>query len=157
MSLDAPSARRVAESLLASPQVGDDVARKVGHVVEPLELRGPAGEPGGWVVGVEADGRLLGFLQLQPDGRMRRYASLRERYGSADRCPATGDWLDPARATERAAREARADEHLQAPVLTWDRSPDRIVWEVPAVSDAGTRVFQVMGDYIGVRSGGSST
>lgn len=153
MNLDSASVRRIAEALLASPRVGDEVARTEGRLVTPVEIRSPTGEVGGWVVGVEIGGRLLGFIQLDSRGEMRRYVSLRERHGSVGDCPSTGSWLDPDTIAERAGELARTDERVGVPVLTWDRHPDRTVWEVALNSASGTRVIQVMGEYVGVRPG----
>lgn len=155
MSIDREAARRTAERLLRTDVVGDQVARERGEVVAPVQVRTPAGGEAGWLAGVESSGRLLGLIQLQPDGRFRRYVSFRARHGSEQSCPRTEEWLDPSTVLNRARQVAAEGECLGPPVLTYDRSPDRIVWEVPASSPEGERTIQVIGDSVSVRSGGA--
>lgn len=132
------AARRAAERLLASPLVGDPLARTRGRLATPIPIRHPAhGAVDGWFVGVLVDDRLIGFLQLTAGREMRRYASF-PRHADAPAPGVAPDlWLDPDRVRHRAAALARDDEILSTPVLTYDRSPDRLAWRLEATPPDG--------------------
>ncbi|MGH3130255.1 MAG: hypothetical protein ACRDNX_05520, partial [Gaiellaceae bacterium] len=69
--------------------------------------------------------------------------------------PAAGDWLDPSRILERAKTRAQADERLSPPLMTYDRSPERLVWAVRATDPAGReRTIFVAGDTVYEAVGG---
>lgn len=157
MNSDESSAREAAKRVLRSGRVGDRLAREEGEVMDPLVLHGPAGEHAGWVAGVVRGSRLLGFIQLERDGRFRRYVSLLSRFGTPDSCPEPDAWFDPDRVVRRAGELSADDERLGEPILTFDRNPDRIVWEIPAVSGSGERTFQVLGEHTAVKSNDAAT
>jgi hypothetical protein len=99
----------------------------------PVPIRDPSGGAAGWFVGVVEGDRLLGFVQLGPDLEFHRAST----FGGPAQ-PAA-DWLDPARVTEIAAGAARPGERLGEPTLSYDTSPDRIGWIVPAIDPRGRR------------------
>jgi hypothetical protein len=73
------------------------------------------------------------------DGTVMRYSSFQRRPGDLSGCPPARDWLDPASARDRAASQAHPDDDVETPVLTFDRSPDRLVWAVPIRRPDGRR------------------
>jgi hypothetical protein len=117
--------------------VGDQLARTRGRLLDPVPLVGPGGSLSGWVVPVQIEGRLLGLIQLDEEDRFRRYASFMRRPGSIADCPMVSDWLDRSTILTRASALVAKGDRLGEPVLSFDRSPDRIVWDVPVVSPTG--------------------
>jgi hypothetical protein len=135
--VDAEGARRAAAAALRSGMAGDERIRLEGRPAEPLAISAPDGTPGGWLVGIEVDGSPLGFVQLDAACRFRRYASFPQSPGGALSPPAGASWFDPDAVLARARAVAGPDAHLEAPRLTWDASPDRIVWSVRATPNRG--------------------
>jgi hypothetical protein len=90
-----------------------------------------------------------GFFQFLPDGTLMRYSSYQRRPGDFSTCPPAADWLDTERIQSRAAAQRLPEERVDAPFLTFDRSPDRIVWAVPLVNKQGTtRLVFVAGESV---------
>lgn len=147
--VSADDAARLAEAALASGTAGDPFARAHGRFLAPIPIRAPGGETWGWMVPLAHDDRLLGFVQVDAAGRVHRYASFARHPGDLTSCPGLATWIDPDVIRRRAAGVTRAGETLGPPVLTYDRSPDRIHWAVPATSGgATTRVIAVAGDAV---------
>ena len=129
--------------------VGDVLARQ-GRLLEPVPVIGPAGQPAGWVVGIEIEDRLLGLIQLDEQDRFRRYASFLKRPGSIETGPRVGDWFDRSAVLERVSTWLGEGAELEEPILTFDRHPDRLVWMVRVTSGnekLPERVF-VAGDHV---------
>jgi hypothetical protein len=125
----------VARRLLASGAVGDASLRDA-RVGAALPVAGARGEVHSWFVPLVLGESLAAFVQLLPDGTLMRFSTFARR-------PAAAEWLEPARIRERAENAARAGETAGDPVLTFDRSPDRLVWAVPLTTGEGVsrRVF----------------
>lgn len=142
-------ARRVAEDALAAGLADDPFARAHGRFLDPLRVVSPDGTAAGWMVPIAFDGRLLGFVQVQGNGAFRRYASFQRRPGAVETCPALASWTDPVAIRDRARDVVDADARLSEPVLTYDRSPDRLVWSLTSVGTDGacTRIH-VAGDLV---------
>lgn len=130
---------RFARQLLASGFADDPLARDRGRLLDALAVRAPSGDQAGWVVPVELGGALLGFVQLEVDGTFRRYASFHGTTATALGCPPAADWLDHGVIEKRARRVVGADVRLEAPVLTYDRNPDRLAWALRATPAEGGR------------------
>lgn len=140
-------ARESARRALVSGLADDALAMSRGTLLDPVPIRSLAGEAAGWMVPVELQGALLGFAHLLPDGSFHRYAAFHAGDGSTDRCPRTRDWLDPAVLLGRAADLAGPDDSLDAPVLSYDGSPDRLAWAIRVTSPLGEqRVVFVAGE-----------
>jgi len=122
---------------MTSGLVGDEMARRKGRLLDPVPIAGPDGTSAGWVVGVGFEGCLLGLVQLDEKMRFRRYASFARRPGSTDGCPSVREWFDPSAILDRASELATKGARLEEPVLSFDRSPDRLVWAVGFVSAPG--------------------
>src|SRR5262245_30070482 len=139
-------ARRVAELALETGRADDALAAAEGRILDPVPIHSPEGAMAGWFVPVELDGVLLGFVQVDERGRFHRYASLRGGIVINERGPRVADWLDPETITQRARALAEPMEALSTPVLTYDRSPDRLVWAVRATKpDGRERTIYVAG------------
>lgn len=128
---DSAGITALARAHLAQGRFGDDYVRRAATLADPLVVTGRNGEPHSWLVGLTVEDRLVAFFQFLLDGTVMRYSSFQRRPGDLSDCPPVGDWLDPASARDRAARHAQPDDHVDAPVLTFDRNPDRLVWAVP--------------------------
>lgn len=139
-------ARQAAERALASGQADDPIAVAEGRLLDPVQIRSPDGGAAGWIVPIGRDDTLLGFVQVDESGRFRRYASLRRGTGAGEQAPKAADWLDTATIIRRAATRVEPGETLGAPQLSYDRSPDRLAWVVPAVrTDGRHRTIYVTG------------
>ncbi len=133
----ATNAREVVASLVESgfitePRAGDAELRVV-------RITSPDGAPAGWFVALVVADRLIGFVQLDEALRFRRYSSF------AGKKPAAPDWLEAGVVLSRARKRAAQTDTLGEPRLSYDRSPDRLAWVVPATgSDGiGRRIFVV--------------
>lgn len=127
-----------ARELLDSVQVGDGSVRQRESLGTPLIVSHPSGAPYSWLVPVILENHLVGYLQLDLELEMIRYASFQRRPDSLEGVPEALDWLDPDRVLQRAAAVAAPNEDLGKPVLTYDRYPDRLAWRVKARSANGT-------------------
>src|SRR3990172_1420162 len=112
-------ARRVAARALASGMADDEFARACGRLLDPLRIHAPDGRTAGWMVPIELDGALLGFVQVQADGKFHRYAAFQRRPGATEGCPAAAAWLDEATITDRARTVTGPSDRLSPPVLTY--------------------------------------
>lgn len=137
----ADDARRLAADLIESGFIPD--ARAKGAELHALQISGPDGAPAGWFVGLVERGLLLGFAQFDLELRFRRYSS----FAGAE--PAANDWLEPSMVLSRARERSAADLEFGEPFLSYDVSPDRIAWIVPATgpNGSGRHVF-VAGDEV---------
>ncbi|HUN07120.1 MAG TPA: hypothetical protein PLQ56_10995 [Aggregatilineales bacterium] len=134
--------------LINSGQIGDSLIRHRGKVEQPIVVVDADDKPESWFVGVIVDERIAGFLQLDLHGRLRRYSSFQRRSETLEGCPPAKDWLDPE--TILGLVRARVDPGatLSVPTLSYDRSPDKIVWRINIVDQSGqaSTVF-VAGNY----------
>jgi hypothetical protein len=144
----AARASRLAEAAVASGIADDPVARAHGRFLAPIPIRAPEGGTWGWMVPLAHADRLLGFVQVSGAGLVHRYASFQRHPGDVTSCPDVAAWIDRDVIRQRAEGTARAGEALAEPVLTYDRSPDRLYWAVEAAADGHTRVIAVAGDAV---------
>lgn len=126
-----------AELLVTSGLAGDRFLRDKGQIGQPIEVQGPGGARHSWFVPVTVGERLAGFLQLLPDLAFLRYSSFQRREGELEGCPEARLWLDREAIRATAREEACAEEELGEPVLSFDGSPERIAWAVPARAPGG--------------------
>ena len=127
----AVAARRVVGDLIEAGSITEPRARDAE--LHAVRIASPDGTPLGWFVALVIDERLIGFAQLDGALRLRRYSSF------AGREPAARDWLDAAAVLSRARERTGPDLDLGEPFLSFDASPDRIAWLVPAIGHDGTR------------------
>lgn len=134
-------ASQLVAKLIDSELIREPRAREAE--LRPVQVTTPEGEPAGWFVALVIDERLIGFAQLDDALRFRRYSS----FAGAE--PRAGAWLESSVVLSRAREKAGADLDLGQPFLSFDASPDRIAWVVPATAPdgSGRRLF-VAGDEV---------
>jgi hypothetical protein len=137
---------RLVRQALDSGRADDPIAQTQGRLLPPLRIQHPDGGTWGWMVAVEIDDRLAGLAQVTDAGEFHRYAAFRRQAVASDPLPAAATWADPAAVRRRASTLASANDQLSEPVLTYDRSPDRLCWagdgdsaRWPAAHDRGRR------------------
>jgi hypothetical protein len=141
--------RKQAQQLIASTRVGDELLSRSATIAIALPVHTPDGSIHSWFVPVTVGDRLAGFFQFLPDGTLMRYSSFQRRSGDLSTCPDAADWLDTERIQSRAGSQRLPGEKLEAPFLTFDRSPDRIVWAVPLINEQGKiRLVYVAGESV---------
>lgn len=122
---------KAARQLLESCTVGDEPLRRSATILNALPVLALDGELHSWFVPVTVGKRLTAFFQFLPDSTLMRFSSFCRRPGEFDGCPVASDWLDRDRIKSRAAEQRQMDETTGEPFLTYDRTPDRLVWAVP--------------------------
>ena len=133
--LGAEDARRLVADLIETGLIAE--ARANEAKLHAVQVTAPDGEAAGWFVGLVVGELLLGFAQLDEALRFRRYSS----FAGAE--PAASDWLESSVVLSRARERSGADLEFGQPFLSFDMSPDRIAWVVPATGPDGSkrRVF----------------
>ena len=145
--------RRRAVELLDSGLIGDSALRSSASVHDPLPVfdpsAAPEAQPRSWFVPVAIGEKLAGFAERRPDLELIRYASFQRLEGDTAGPPDLAAWTDPATIRARAATLTTPDETIGEPVLSYDRSPSRLVWAASAVAPDGQgRTIYVAGDYV---------
>lgn len=137
----ATEARQLVADLIEKEFIQEPRARDAE--LRAIQITAPDGAPAGWFVALVTGERLIGFAQLDEALRFRRYSS----FAGAE--PPARDWLESSVVLSRARKRAGANLDLGQPFLSFDASPDRIAWVVPATGPDGTgrRVF-VAGDEV---------
>ena len=123
-------ARQLVAKLIETEFIPEPRARDAE--LQAVQVTTPEGEPAGWFVALVIDDRLIGFAQLDEALRFRRYSS----FAGAE--PKARDWLESSVVLSRARKQAGANLDLGQPFLSFDTSPDRIAWVVPAIGPDGT-------------------
>jgi hypothetical protein len=148
-AFDAATIGQAARRLLAAGSVGDELLRRSATVLHPVPVLEPGGGLRSWFVPLAVGEVLAAFFQFMPDGTLMRFSSFQRRPGELAGCPAAADWLDAGRIQARAETLLRPGESAGDPFLSFDRSPDRLVWAVPvARSGAETRFVYVAGESV---------
>lgn len=129
--MDASQIRIQAQKLLRSGKMGNSLVGMSVKIAMPIEVKESDGRLHSWYVAVTAGNYIAGFFQFLPDGNIVRFSTFQRRAGELSGCPEAGDWLDAERIKSRAATMLQPDETIGEPYLTYDRSPDKLVWSVP--------------------------
>jgi hypothetical protein len=140
---------RAALQLLVSGDVGDESLRRSSIVAPAVPVLVPGAGLHSWFVPVTLGDRLVAFFQFLPDGTLMRFSSFPRRSGESGGCPAAADWLDRERMQTRAAGQRQTGETIGEPFLTFDVTPDRLVWAVPLSRASGeVRLIYFAGDAV---------
>ena len=134
---EANQIRTHAQNLLRRGTIGSALVIASGCIETPLAVQAPDGRLHSWFVPVTVGNQLAGFFQFLPDGTFMRFSSFQRRVGELAGCPAAASWLDPDRIQARAEVQRQSDETSGKPFLTYDRTPDRLVWAVPLTKAGG--------------------
>jgi len=152
----AERARAATQQLVADASRVGPLVHHRGVVGRPVPVRAPAApgasaDPvpavGGWFVPVTSGERLVGFALVdvaptpprtdgtdvrEPAARVRRWSTFQRHEGELESCPPALLWTDPTTITATAMAAAGAGEGARTgePVLTWERTPEHLVWEV---------------------------
>ena len=138
--------RTLAVTLLQSGNFGGDLVIESGHVESPIAVQDPDRKLHSWFVPITVGSHLAAFFQFLPDDTFMRFSSFQRRAGELVGCPDAADWLDLKRIKERAQAFNQMAETSGEPFLTYDRSPDRLVWAVPLEIPGGeVRLVYVAG------------
>lgn len=127
---EADRIRAHAQHLLRDGTIGGTLVVSSGHIETPIPVQAPDGGLHSWFVPITIGNQLVGFFQFLSDGTYMRFSSFQRRTGELVGCPAAKDWLDLDQIRARAEVERRPDETSSTPFLTYDKSPDRLVWAV---------------------------
>jgi hypothetical protein len=147
---DSRDVRERAIELHEAGLIGEAASPEATRVLEPIPVTEPAsGRLHSWFVPVVVGDGLAGFAELLPDLELARYSSFQPGQAETAELPDPADWTDPETIRRRAGRASRPGETLGDPVLTYDRSPARLAWAVPATDPAGqTRTLCVAGEHV---------
>ena len=146
---DAARFSKAAQQLLASGSAGDELLHRSATVLPALPVHAPSGTLHSWFVPVTVGDRLAALFQFLQDGTLMRFSSFQRRAGDFTTCPAAADWLDTKRIQMRAEGHRLPNEVAQDPFLSFDRSPDRLVWAVPFANKRGEiRLVYVSGETV---------
>lgn len=141
--------RTLARRLLDDGAFGDEHVRRSGTIAEPLLVADARREPHSWLVGITDGDRLVSVFQFLTDGTVLRYSTYQRRPGDCSQCPLAADWLEAGTVRARASDSALKGEHVEDLWLTFDRSPDRVVWAAILQNSAGrTRTVFVAGSSV---------
>ena len=145
---DAENIVQAARQMLARGNVGDEPLQSSATVGRAVPVRGPNRELHSWFVPLTVGDRLAAFFQFLPDQTLMRFSSFQRRPGDCSGCPPVADWLDSERIRKRAATQLQADETIGEPFLSYDRTPDRLVWAVPLSHEGDVRLVYVIGETV---------
>lgn len=121
--------RAEATALLRRGEYVSPLAQERGEVQPPIPIVAPDGQPHSWFVGIVVGDVLVGYFQFGLEAEFLRYSTFQRDPGSTKGCPPRGSWLVPEQVLA-CARRVVAGKPVEAPVLTYDRNPSRIVWRV---------------------------
>jgi hypothetical protein len=141
--------RAYAQRLLYGGTIGSDLVVASGRIETPIAVQSPSGRLHSWFVPVTIGNQLTGFFQFLADSTFMRFSSFQRRANDLAGCPDAADWLDPNRIQARAEVQRQPDETSSQPFLTYDRTPDRLVWAVPLTNACGeVRLVYVVGETV---------
>lgn len=150
--------RAQAENLLRGGTIGNALIVASGRIETTIAVQAPDGRLHSWFVPVTVGNQLAGFFQFLPDGTFMRFSSFQRRADELAGCPAAADWLDPDRIQARADVQRKPGETSSKPFLTYDRTPDRLVWAVPMTDARGeVRLVHVVGETVYVPPPGTES
>lgn len=138
-----------AQTLMREGVIGDTMVIASGRLETPVPIQTPDGRLHSWFVPVTVGDYLAGFFQFLPDDTFMRFSSFQRRPGKLTGCPGAADWLDPDRIKARAEIQRQPDETSGKPFLTYDRTPDRLVWAVQLTNAIGeVRLVYIVGQTV---------
>jgi hypothetical protein len=141
--------RAHAQNLLRGGTMGNALVATSGCIETPVAVQMLDGRLQSWFVPVTVGDHLVGFFQFLPDGTFMRFSSFQRRANELTGCPTAADWLDLDRIQVRAEVQRQPDEISNKPFLTYDRTPDRLVWAVPLTDASGdVRFVYVVGETV---------
>jgi len=148
-------ARTATHELVADARRVGPLVHRRGVVGRPIPVRIPGSSgtpngrvatPGSWFVPVTVGERLAGFAlvdvvtgppagdpdERDPAARIRRWSTFQRHEGDLESCPPAPLWTDPGTIAATAVAAVGAPEGAVTgePVLTWERTPEHLVWEV---------------------------
>jgi hypothetical protein len=145
--------RAQAQELLRGRTFGSDLIASSGCIETPIAVQSPSGRLHSWFVPVTVGDQLVGFFQFLSDGTFMRFSSFQRQTSDLAGCPVAADWLDLNRIQARAEVQRQPDETSSDPFLTYDRTPDRLVWAVPLTNARGkVRLVYIAGKTVYVPS-----
>jgi hypothetical protein len=139
---------QAARQMLARGTVGDEPLQTSATVGHAIPVCGSNRELHSWFVPLTVGDRLAAFFQFLPDQTLMRFSSFQRRPGDCSGCPPVTDWTDPERIRNLAATQVQANETIGEPFLSYDRTPDRLVWAVPISHEGGERLVYVVGQTV---------
>lgn len=145
---DAENMVQAAQQMLAKGNVGDEPLRSSATFGRAIPVCGTNRELHSWFVPLTVGDRLAAFFQFLPNRTLMRFSSFQRRPGDCSGCPLVTDWLDSERIRKLAATQLQADETIGEPFLSYDRTPDRLVWAVPLSHERDVRLIYVIGDTV---------
>lgn len=97
----------------------------------------PERAPHSWLVPVEVAGRVVGEFQFRLDGEMMRYSE------------GGGEWRESGEVRRQAEAQAREGEEMEEPYLTFDRTPERLVWALRfRTAEGAVRLMYLAGESV---------
>ena len=135
--LDAGRASGEAGRLLAAGAVADPWTLQHARVLQAIAVMSPAGVQVAWFVGAGVADQLVGYVLLDPAGRLVKWSSFQRHAGSLAECPDVAAWTDPAAIAQVAAVFLGTSDGLEVPVLSFDGVIDRLAWRVRAIDGDG--------------------
>jgi len=155
-SARAERAAAEAGRLLAGGRMAGAFLRERAQIGTALPVTGPEGEILFWFVPVVAGDLIAGYFRADAALSDWRWSSFQRRPDTLAGCPPAALWLDEDAIRQKALAVARPDETASAPLLSFDRVPDRIAWRVRLVSrGGGSRDVFVAGHVAWAASGGA--
>ena len=145
---DAENIVQAARQMFARGDVGDEALQSSATIGRPIPVCGPNRELHSWFVPLTVGEQLAAFFQFLPDRTLMRFSSFQRRPGDCSGCPPVTDWLDLERIRKRATTQLQPDETIGEPFLSYDRTPDRLVWAVPLSHKRDVRLIYVVGDTV---------
>jgi hypothetical protein len=103
---------------------------------EPVLVHTLAGEPSYWLVPVEVEGRLVGFVRVNRKGESVAGGVLGRDLAAA---PSVVTWITAEEAAERARATAGHRAEVSRPVYVHDGPPGREAWRVDVLEPDGSR------------------
>jgi len=130
----------------------DTIVNTSGKIEKPIPILNSSGEVVSWFIGITVGERLVGFMQINTNLELLRYSTFQRTPGSLSGCPMASIWLNTNTIINLARTIASTQDELANPILTYDRSPPRIVWAVKATDKRGqSKTIYVAGEYVYIK------
>jgi hypothetical protein len=126
-----------ATKLLSGGSFGDPELRKSGTVALAHPVNVPGNGLHSWITPIIVGDQFVAFFQFLPDGTLMRFSAFNNKPGEYESCPKYKDWFDSKRISKIAGTLKKDGEEIGEPYLSFDKSPDRIVWGIPLIHKSG--------------------